>query len=290
MYRSNLERYNSETGKWPLVSNPKDGCTDLPVDIPCGRCVFCRLKNSFSKSVRIVHELDSWSSSSFLTLTYEDDNIPLTDAGVPTLTRGQSGDLTKFFKRLRKHLRRPLKYFSCAEYGERTARPHYHSVLYGADFMDDRVLLSNQQYPLYRSDLLNSIWGHGNCVIGSVTWESASYVASYVLKKLVGDDAVVYDELDIVPPYMVSSLGLGRAWIDKWLYDVYPRDTINVRGHLVKPPRYYDDRLKTRDLRLHKKVIERRRDVEFDEEYHLNAISANIKKTNQLEFFKNPKI
>lgn len=293
MYRSNLERYNRKSATWPLVSNPSDGCTDLPVDIPCGRCVFCRLKNSFGKSTRIVHELETWDTACFLTLTYNDDTLPISSKGLPTLTRGQSGHLTKFFKRLRKCINRPVKYFSCGEYGERTARPHHHAVLYGYDFADDRRYLKmSGNHKLYTSQLLTDLWQHGNCYIGSVTWESASYVASYVVKKLTGPDAAVtYDYFDLVPPYMTASLGLGLNWIDRWMHDVYPRDRINVNGHLVKPPRYYDDRLKKTNPDLYADVMRNRRNnADFDEEYHLNAISANLKKSSQLAFFSNPEL
>jgi len=36
--------------------------------------------------------------------------------------------------------------------------------------------------------------------------------------------------------------GIGKEWLDKYLRDVYPNDSIFVRGKMrkVKPPKYYD--------------------------------------------------
>ena len=287
MYRSKAGR--TPEGTWPLVSNPKDGFVDLTVQIPCGRCIFCRLNTSMGKTIRLTHELEFWDTAAFLTLTYEDKHLPLNDAGVPTLTRGQSGDMTLFIKRLRDRIDVPIKIFQCGEYGEKYGRPHHHAIIYGYDFSEDRSPVSSDG-KLFSSQLLNDCWKKGECVIGSVTWDSASYVASYSTKKLVGDDAKQYDILDIEPPYMTSSLGVGKRWIEKWLYDVYPRDWIAVKGHKFKPPRYYDKVLEEKNPEMYKKVIKAREDHEYPEDYFKRGIAAMSIKEKQLEFFKNPKL
>ena len=46
-YRSRMGR-NPETGKWPIVFNVADGYHDMPVQVPCGKCIGCRLDYSGS--------------------------------------------------------------------------------------------------------------------------------------------------------------------------------------------------------------------------------------------------
>lgn len=290
MYRD-LKGRDKSTGNWPLVSSPSKGFVDLPVQIPCGRCIHCRLNTAMSKTVRLTHEMRSWETASFLTLTYDPDNLVYGDRGIPTLTRGQQGHMTLFFKRLRKHLiGLKVKYFQCAEYGEKGHRPHHHCILFGYDFSDDRSLVPGS-IDLYRSPTLDRIWSYGACAIGSVTWDSASYVASYSVKKLTGEQGKkAYDECGILPPYMTSSLGIGQKWIENWLYDVYPRDWIVVKGHKIKPPRYYDEALLRRDPALHRKVMLNRQKQEFDEDKWMNAVKSLAIKEKELEFYKNPKI
>jgi hypothetical protein len=286
MYRSKKGR--SPTGTWPLVSNPLDGFVDMEVIVPCGRCIFCRLERARGKTIRITHELQYWDVSSFLTLTYSDDNLTLSGAGIPTLTRGQSGDVTKFLKRLRKAIGKSLaiKYFQCGEYGDRTQRPHHHMILYGYDFLADRKLVA-QKPALYQSPLLDRIWGKGNAVIGTVTWNSASYVASYCVKKLTGEMAKQqYDDLGRIPPYMTSSLGLGKSWIDEHYKSVYPRDSINVKGHLCRPPKYYDTCVAGIDSARFENTVRARQKLENDPQILDSAVAACLKKESELQIKK----
>lgn len=244
-----------------------------------------------SKAIRIEHESRYWETASFLTLTYDDEHLRYSIKGISTLTRGQGGDMTLFLKRLRKYLDKiKVKYFQCAEYGENTFRPHHHVILYGFDFSHNRTVI-NERPTLYNSVDLDALWSLGTCYIGTVTWQSAQYVASYCVKKLIGDDALTtYGEAEIEPPYMTSSLGLGKQWITDWMDDIYPRDRIIVKGKPIKPPRYYDQQLQKKRPDVYKIVQEQRLKKEFDDEYYLNAISANIKKDKMLDFMANPKI
>ena len=78
--------------------------------------------------MRVVHESYYWDSCIFLTLTYDDDHLPPNGSLVKS-------DLQKFFKRLRKNSGKKMAYFACGEYGEQTARCHYHVILFGLDFL-----------------------------------------------------------------------------------------------------------------------------------------------------------
>ena len=98
--------------------------------IPCGRCIGCRLQRRKSWADRAVQELPYHDSNLFVTLTYNDDNIPYNkaydDSGNIIMTETLcKKDLQDFWKRLRKYLERygdKIRYFACGEYGENTFR------------------------------------------------------------------------------------------------------------------------------------------------------------------------
>lgn len=218
------------------------------IDLPCGRCIGCRLERSRQWAVRIMLEAQAHQKTSFVTLTYDQQNLP----SPPSL------DYTHyqlFMKRLRKQFG-PVRFFMCGEYGDESRRPHYHACIFGADFSEDRAVwnVTSQGHYLYRSSALESLWRHGHSLIGALTFESAAYVARYVLKKVTGDLADAhyrYVDSDgvvsqLTPEFCHMSLkpGIGALWFDKYHTDVYPHDYIVVNGVKCKPPRYFDKLLK----------------------------------------------
>lgn len=210
--------------------------------MPCGKCLGCLLKRARDWAIRIHCENLEHSSSSFVTLTYKPSCLPA------------NGSLSKrhhqlFFKRLRKALKHPIRYFLAGEYGERFQRPHYHAILFGEDFRADRILHSKPaKHPLYSSPTLDEAWGLGKCLIGDVTLASASYVARYAMKKVYGDKAHAHYK-GRQPEYIAMSRGgavkgahgLGAKWFSKFKTDVFPSDEIIINGIRQTPPPYYLD-------------------------------------------------
>lgn len=157
-----------------------------PIRLPCGQCTFCRLEQSRQWAVRIMKEAKCHDQNSFLTLTYDDDHLP-------EHRSLNKKDLTLFFKRLRKSLSpKKIRYYAVGEYGDKTQRPHYHVILFGHDFSDDRKLYKQRENPLYESKTLSDAWPLGFANFGDVTFESAAYCARYCLKKVNQKD-VDYD-------------------------------------------------------------------------------------------------
>ena len=154
-------------------------------------------------------------------------------------------------KRLRFRFGDGIRFFHCGEYGENFGRPHYHACLFNFDFKD-RVLWSERQgVRLYTSEALAELWPFGFSTVGDVTFESAAYVARYVLKKVTGEEAFDHyryvDEItgqifERAPEYVTMSRrpGIGRGWIEEFASDVYPGDFVVIAGRMVKTPRYYD--------------------------------------------------
>ena len=130
-----LEGYWSKdrnpSGKRSLTFNAREAFTDKKIDVPCGRCVGCRLERSRQWAIRCVHEASLYDNNCFITLTYDSDHVP-SDGSL------RVEDFQNFMKRLRKSVApRRVRFFHCGEYGERGDRPHYHAILFNLDF-DDR--------------------------------------------------------------------------------------------------------------------------------------------------------
>lgn len=244
----------NENGKRPIVFNVRDGYADMPVTVPCGRCIGCRLDKSKQWAIRCMHEASLHEDNCFITLTYSDDNLP----------RDLSLDKThfkNFMKRLRRRTGVKMSYYHCGEYGSETFRPHYHALLFGYDFSDRQFYSSNSGNPLFTSKFLSDVWGYGHCFIGDVSFESAAYVARYILKKVTGEAAVGwYTDVDVdtgemvsvQPEYATMSLNpaIGKRWLEKYKTDVFPDDFVIVKGKKLKVPRYYDDLLASFDPAL----------------------------------------
>lgn len=229
--------------------------------LPCGQCRGCRLEKSRQWAMRCVHEAQLHEENCFLTLTYRDECLPK-DGSL------EKRDFVNFMKRFRKAIEpRKIRYFMCGEYGERFCRPHYHACVFGFDFADKVLYRQVNGCSLYTSEFLAALWPAGFSTIGSVTFESAAYVARYVMKKYTGEFAkehylvVDYSTGEVserdgelacrVPEYATMSRGgrdakgrnggIGARWYELYGRDVYPRDEVIVRGIPVRPPRFYDE-------------------------------------------------
>lgn len=243
----------NDSGKRGIVFSPRDGHIDMPIDVPCGRCLGCRLEKSRQWAMRCVNEASLYEKNSFVTLTYDDAHLPR-DRSLDVRT------LQLFFKRLRKQFPQQIRFFACGEYGEKTRRPHYHAILFNCDFADKRRISGSASNTLYSSTLLESIWQNGLCSVGTVTFESAAYVARYTLKKVVGDQAEEHywwfdsqtgEWFPLKPEFAVMSRGgrarkgrpggIGAEWLERFSSDIYSKDSVHMRGVSMSPPRYYDN-------------------------------------------------
>lgn len=222
----------TKNGKQGITFNRRAAFVDLPLDLPCGQCIGCRLERSRQWAVRCVHELRSHESSCFLTLTYDADHLP------------QGGTLVKkhvqdFFKRYRKKYGK-LRYFYCGEYGEKGSRPHYHAIIFGHDFVDKRLWRDGDN-PLFVSPSLAALWPYGFSSIGAVTFESCAYVSRYVTKKVTGDLAAAHYG-DRIPEFVDMSRrpGIASDFAKRYGNEILDHDSVVVRGIEMRPPRYYE--------------------------------------------------
>lgn len=233
-------QFNETTGTYAI--NFGRGClaADEYLSLPCGQCIGCRLERSRRWAIRIMHEAKSHKANSFITLTYNEKNLPENR----TL---RVEDFQLFMKRLRywkseqkNGSSSPLRYFHCGEYGcddpencrepgcRHTARPHYHACIFGEDFFADRKPWKKTKagHQLYISETLSKEWGLGDAYIGELTFESAAYVARYCLKKVTGEQASDhYNEYCPYPPFKIPNLQTGEF-------------EIKIETHSIRKPEY----------------------------------------------------
>lgn len=259
----------NESGRRSFVFDVKKSLSGQSHRLPCGQCIGCRLEYSRQWAIRCDHEARLYGHNAFVTLTYDDDHIPHNG----TLVREH---LQKFLKRLRfdfsaKRMGR-VRYFGCGEYGEETARPHYHLVLFNCRFPDSRHFSCRNGYDVYHSEYLNKVWGLGRTEIGSVTFESAAYVARYCVGKVKGDGADAHYR-GRLPEFSCMSLkpGVGYEFYRKYKTDIYPNDFVVINSRRMRPPLYYDDLLERDDPALWERVIAARKPHSVDDherQYH----------------------
>lgn len=223
------------------------------LQLPCRKCVGCRLAKAREWANRSVMEQLYHQESWFLTLTYDDDHMPRSypvDFATGEII-SVHGTLVKrhvqdFLKRLRFNSDQQFRYFMAGEYGTQTYRPHYHLLLFGLRLNDLSVISQNfAGQPYFVSDLIQKCWPDGIHILGPVTWQSASYVAQYTMKKAThGFDPRFYKAAAIQPEYQSMSLkpGLGRQYYDDHpdLFD-YACFSVSTPqgGRRVYPPEYF---------------------------------------------------
>lgn len=228
-------------------------------NLPCGQCIGCRLTYSRNWAIRCIHEAQMHKKNCFITLTFNPESLQ--GRGVQSVKKR---DFQLFMKRLRKKYGNGIRYFHCGEYGEQQKRPHYHALLFGHDFDDKKLWSKRSDIRLYVSEELKQLWPYGFSTIGEVNFDSAAYVARYILKKQNGASAQQHyqhinpetGEIEqLEPEYCTMSRGrnsgdgLGGSWFRKYKNDIYPHDYVVVRDNLkIRPPKYYDSLLEEKEL------------------------------------------
>lgn len=329
-----------------------DPSNEAYIQVPCGKCLGCKLEYSRQWAVRLVHESNYWEPGHqhFITLTYNDEHLPAYGNLIKK-------DFQDFMKRLRKHhvknygypdishgknpqptIAYNMKYFHSGEYGKSCrncgkskfyhgtnsscqhwsptlGRPHYHAILFGSQFPDMELKeVTDSGNRLYESETLNGLWSKngkpiGFATIGDVTFESCSYVARYVTKKIYGSDAhehykkpikinqetgEVEEFFEMQKEYVTMSRGnrynpdnaISKKQMQNFKTDIYPHDRVVMyrTGESIpmKPPRYYDKLLEKSDPDMYDSVKEKRmqkaKEMKKETEVSLENKDKNLKR------------
>lgn len=181
------------------------------------------------------------STHYFLTLTYSDEHVPnLTKQCVDPLILNHYGPLLSlekkhvqdFTKRLRKehakHSDETIRYYTVGEYGSKTARPHYHSIMFN--------LSAPTVYQVAQ------IWGMGNVKVDPVTPASIRYVTKYLINK-------DYEATHRQRPFNFISNrsgGVGKSYLtlESYLYHKSGlKPYISLPTGAIRLPRYFKDKI-----------------------------------------------
>lgn len=247
--------------------------------INCGQCLECR--NNYAKqwAFRAIKEASKYEHNTMVTLTYNDENVPKGHAIDP-----KTGEVTesltlckedhqKFMKRLRKAYQGiKIRFILAGEYGEEKDRPHYHAILFNfrpedmTPYKWSYCEWSNEKNLLYKSKIMDKIWGKGFVDLNEVNFETCRYVAGYVTKKLKGPKAAEQYELKgQIPPYICMSRnpGLAQEYFENNKEVFYEKKKIwtqTKKGLLeFKPGRYFDKLMEKDNPEQYEKIKEERR-------------------------------
>jgi len=200
--------------------------------LPCGKCLHCRLEYARSWAVRCMHEAQIHENNIFLTLTYDDAHLG--DG------RLDYRDFQLFMKKLRKTQNGLIGFNVVGEYGERTKRKHWHAILFNFRPSDAKHLYtSDSGHDVSNSESLERLWGRGKIEFGGVTFDSANYVSRYSAKKLVhGNDG----EHQFHPVSRKSNKhAIGKRWLEQNWRDIFNYGELLIDGKPVGAiPRYYE--------------------------------------------------
>lgn len=207
------------------------------VTISCRKCFMCRLERQndleFQSFLAQQQGYKYGTGCSFVTLTYNQENVPLkTFEGDVYLTL-QRKDFLKYFTNVKQYCRRNSLYVPqtlyCGEYGDE-GRPHYHALIFGID-----------------SNLMNSLnkrfWPLGISQAGALRPGGVRYVLDYVMKQNHEVYQKMYSSKGLESPFVKHSTKLGLDYFfNDFSYDNTDFTYIK-KGHKVPIPSSYRKRL-----------------------------------------------
>ena len=255
---------DGKTISWSQKDYSKEFAT---FQLPCGKCLACRLDYSRQWAVRCMHEAKCFGDrNSFITLTYNDENLysdklyyidfqlfikrlrsRILDDELKKIFPSHSSDQradewSGMSKESKKEINEKIAigFFVTGEYGERRKRKHWHALIFNWRPDDCEYKYSNDRGDkVYSSKQLDDLWTFGITEVGSVTFESAGYCARYAAKKLVHgkDQDHNYDPIS----KKSSKHAIGKRWLEKYHDDLFNYGQLIVNGRPAGSiPRYYE--------------------------------------------------
>lgn len=236
--------------------------------VPCGKCMACLQTKRSHWTFRLNEQLRNSSSAYFVTLTYENNKVPLSENLIPEVSKR---DVQLFIKRLRKRTKSQIRYYLVSEYGSTTHRPHYHAIMFNVD-------------PVYSkaTEMIFQEWQNGQIMVGTVTPASIHYVTKYAITK------TDYPS-EVEKPFALMSKGLGKSYIERCrsyhdgnLDRSYTR---SENGHIGSLPRYYLEKLYSKEER-EQIAVNRSKMRKSPEEMYPNSKENPFKRlADQKEYF-----
>lgn len=191
--------------------------------VPCGKCPNCLANIRQEWIFRLRAEYMQCKFGLFVTMTYDDEHYPATGTS--------KRDVQLFLKRLRKALgNRSFRYFIVSEYGDHTARGHYHGLFF---FQNSYAGFPGRE--LY--DCFVNSWRNGFMKFGDIEEGSIVYCTKYCLKQ---SPTPHY----FLQPFRLMSRnpGIGEWYVDKYA-DFHASNLqlakATLNGISARMPRFY---------------------------------------------------
>lgn len=271
----------------------------------CGQCYPCKITRVRGWIFRLKKEMEVSHTAYFLTLTYNNEFVPITKNGWMSLsntkyikengkTKQESSDVQKYLKRLRilqsqnenftKDRLPKISYYCTAEYGTKSKRPHYHLIIFN-------VLNENHLDEAWTKDGKSMGLVH----FGKVNEASIAYTLEYICESK-NKEYVPRD--DRVPEYSIMSKGLGSNYLSEAVKKFHQQNwkdmyiTIEDETKIALPKYYRDKIYKTlpelkekQGLYIAKEVeTQKFRDLDkYGEKHFDNKKIANAQKLSKLK-------
>lgn len=246
----------------------------FPAD--CGRCLPCLKKRKAQWSYRIENEMRHSISAYFVTLTYNDDNLPPGNVVDPKHHKEFIALLKQYeswtemstrldysyeeFQRSKQRIGEyandyhyddyNLRYYGISEFGGISGRVHWHYLLFNV--IDKRNIEKAWQAGLVQVD---------ECNINTI-----DYVLKYMIKERENDQPQGKKEVSFMSKGM-GMQGITQEFIDS-ISAPENNQVVNSRGHKVALPRIYrknfmeKDQLKAKAVKINEAVAIQKADLE----------------------------
>lgn len=287
------------------IYRPVDGYSEK-LRVRCGSCFNCKMFRRQEWCLRLQMESKYWTNMCFVTLTYDDEHLPINEVSSYVFEDSTTGEevflrfptladshLRNFIKQLRnfeageihdfgenrdgkRRVYRGLRYFAVGEYGTRRGRPHYHLMLFGVGCSSKEV------------QLISKAWDNKGFVdVKPFTPERCVYIAGYVQKKLFENSELQKDIYKFkVREFLRCSQHLGEQYILDHISDYDDEHCYLVQnGYIKSMPRQF------RKLLIRLGVISEQSQITMAlrQEYERDLLikDCKLKNVELSDFFRN---
>ena len=168
----------------------------LWINLSCRQCLSCRINKQREWTARIMLESLSAAHSTFITLTYRDEDLP----DPPNIKKEHAVAWQKQFRiKLARQYSLKCRFYTIGEYGGKKGRPHYHAIIFGPSH-------------LISEEISLKAWPYGFIKASPMLPTHAAYVARYTTKKLQKSKATSYG----APEFAIMSRkpAIGSAYTE----------------------------------------------------------------------------
>lgn len=222
--------------------------SNIKYKIPCRMCNLCRRTKRKQWKERAEYEFKNKIFGAFVTLTYEDEKLPIVKGNDGKLRATlKYRDIHKYIDRLRKYIKEHTElqnkmcnpkftYIGVGEYGQNGQifdRPHYHILFFGLDHE-------------YNKKLILKEWKNGFIDSKPILKGGINYVLKYMDKQIMGKNGKweTYRRYGLEEPKQFQSKGFGaKLYYNNYENAVKNNGQIKKGNKYIQIPQYYKNKM-----------------------------------------------